>query len=107
MITAKEAKVLYDESGAEVQIFLTNKVGPEIKKAAAAGTRSYVAHTGSEELWRNVGPTPMIRATLAELKRLGYAASFGKYGDEYVPRGLADDNGKGPAHQNYGITITW
>lgn len=29
------------------------------------------------------------------------------YGDEYVPRGLADDGGNGPKHRNVGLIIGW
>ena len=90
-----------------MQNFLTNKVESEVKKAAKAGKRYYYALTGSEEVWKCVDPTPLIKAVVDELKKLGYSAKFGAYGDNYVPRGLADDSGEGPIHTNYGILIGW
>ena len=43
-----------------------------------------------------------------KLKALGYVVTWqGAYGESYVPRGLADDDGNGPKHINYGMTVGW
>lgn len=111
MITAKEAKVLYDQSGAEVDQFLKNSVEKEITDAAKAGKRTVTIYLDSYE-WPgyrgfNHDITPLQMAIVVKLKELGYSAEIKSYGDCYVPRGLADDDGNGPMYQNYGIHIGW
>ena len=109
MITAKEAKELYDQSGAEVDHFLKHTVEINVVTAAKSGKRDVII------LLDSLGPyeyldsvvTPLQKAVVAKLKKLGYAAEIKLYGDSYVPRGLADDDGRGPSHQNYGIQISW
>lgn len=110
MITAKEAKVLYDQSGTEVDEFLKNSVEKEITDAAKAGKRTVTIYLDSYELPAN-GLNHIVtasqRAVVAKLRELGYLAVIQSYGDCYVPRGLADDDGNGPKYQNYGIQIGW
>lgn len=109
MLTAKEAKQLYDDSGAEVENLLTYKIEPEVKKSAMSGKRKV------EILISTVGPyeyvdqkiTPLQKAAIAKLKQLGYTAMIEIYGEAYVPRGLATDDGNGPKHTNYGFIIGW
>jgi len=109
MIDAKEAKRLYDASGAEVQAFLTNEVEPSIIKAATGGKRSIFILIGT------VGPfdhlidkiKPIERAVEKAINTLGYNCKIEKDGASYVPRGLADDDGNGPSHTNYGYKINW
>ena len=109
MITANEAKALYDESGAEVDQFLKNNVEQNVSNAAKGGKRQVFIHMGSvnqfEYLHHTI--TPLQQAVADKLKTLGYRAEIKLDGDEYVPRGLADDNGNGPKIQNYGIQIGW
>lgn len=109
MITAKEAKQLYDESGAEVEQFLKNEVEKRVTDAAKGGKCYVFIHLGSvkqfEYLDRTI--TPLQQAVADKLKTLGYHARIRLDGDKYVPRGLADDNGNGPTIQNYGIQISW
>lgn len=107
MITAKEAKELYDNSGAEVQEFLKYKVEKYVREAAILGKKSYTIHLGSEEIWKVIKPSPLQTQIMHELKNLGYVVNFTAYDVSYVPAGLADDEGKGPVHRNYGITIGW
>jgi len=109
MITAQQAKVLYDESGAEVQAFLAHSVEKQIKDAASSGKRTVIIHLGALEILRHLDQeiTPLQKAVVAQLKVLGYKAAIEMYGDRYVPRGLADDDGNGPQHRNYGIEIGW
>lgn len=109
MITAKEAKQLYDESGAEVEQFLKQSVEQRVTYAAQGGKRQVFIDMGSvkqfEYLDRTV--TPLQKAVVDKLKTLGYRVEIKLDGDKYVPRGLADDNGNGPTIQNYGIQISW
>lgn len=109
MLTANQAKQLYDESGHEVEQFLKNEVEKKVTDAAKGGKRQVFVYLGSvkqfDYLDRTV--TPLQEAVRWKLKELGYSAEFKLDGDKYVPRGLADDNDNGPTIQNYGIQIGW
>lgn len=109
MITAKEAKELYDESGAEVAGFLKGSVEAIVIEAARGGKRVAYILLGSVGPYEYVDQviTPVEKAAVEKLKTLGYTAKIVKYGESYVPRGLADDDGNGPSHTNYGIQIGW
>jgi hypothetical protein len=109
MITAKEAKELYDQSGQEVADYLKYTVEKEVVKAAEGGKRSTTIHLGSMGSFDHLDQiiTPLQKAVVAKLKELGYRAEIKLSGDWYVPRGLADDDGNGPKHINYGIVISW
>lgn len=107
ILTAQEAKKLYDKSGAEVKKFLLT-IEPQITKEANSGKMNTFFLLGSEESWRNVTPTPLQSAVMEALYRLGYRVQFvSKYGSPYTPKGLSDDYGLGPEHYNYGFTIHW
>jgi len=106
MITAKEALALYDATGVEVKQFLDDKVLQPVKDAAMSGKRECTVHLGSNQ-YQPPMITKVVEGACFELKRLGYMVSYGFYGEEYVPRGLADDYGEGPKHRNYGITVRW
>lgn len=109
MITAKEAKELYDQSGAEVEQFLKHEVEKRVTDAAKGGKRFVFIDLGYvkqfEYLDRAI--TPLQQAVADKLKTLGYRADIKLDGDKYVPRGLADDDGNGPKIQNYGIQVSW
>ena len=109
MISAQEAKLIYDNSGVEVQEFLDQKIEHAVKIAAGLGKRYYIYHLGSIAPYMRIHQEDHRVEMLAaeELKKLGYHVSIGTYGDSYVPRGLSDDEGNGPDHKNYGITIGW
>ena len=109
MITAKEAKELYDKSGQEVAIYLKHTVEKEVVKAAEGGKRQVTIHLGAAGPFDHLHQlvTPLQKAVVERLKGLGYHAEIKLDGDRYVPRGLADDNGEGPSHQNYGIIVGW
>lgn len=109
MITAKEAKELYDKSGQEVAEYLKHTVEKEVVKAAEGGKRTTTIHLGCLEPFRYLEQeiTPLHKAVEWKLKELGYRTQIAVYGERYVPRGLADDDGNGPKHQNYGIHIVW
>ncbi len=107
MITAKEAKALYDQSGGVVQAFLRDKVEKPVKTAATAGKRTVFIHVDSQPTYRDVSPDPLQTAIITELIRLGYTAKYGTDGHTYVPRSLEDNTGDGPLHKNYGFIISW
>jgi len=109
MITAKEAKQFYDDSGYEVDQFLTHTVEPVVTDAAKSGKRSIFIFLDSLRPYDHLDRviTPLQKAVVAKLKELGYHALIRLDGEMYVPRGLADDDGDGPKHQNYGIHIGW
>ena len=109
MITAQEAKQLYDESGAEVEQFLKHSVEQNVSNAAKGGKCDVFIHLGSVKQFEYLDHTitPLQQAVADKLKTLGYRADIKLDGDKYVPRGLADDNGNGPTIQNYGIQIGW
>jgi diphthamide biosynthesis methyltransferase len=109
MISAKEAKDLYDHSNAEVTAYLQTKVEKEIVNAAKAGRLNTIIHLGTLDYLEHVDQkiTPHQMAVISKLKELGYTAEIKRHGASYVPRGLASDDGTGPAHQNYGIHIGW
>ena len=109
MITAKQAKQFYDDSGYETEQFLTYTVEPEVMKASKGGKRSVIISLGTLGPYDYVDQviTPLQNAVVGKLKELGYSVQVKKYGESYVPRGLANDDGSGPSHTNYGIHIGW
>ena len=109
MINAKEAKALYDKSGQEVADYLKHTVEKEVVKAAEGGKRQTIIHLASKGPFDHLDQliTPLQKAVVAKLKELGYRAEIKLDGDRYVPRGLADDDGNGTSHQNYGFHIGW
>lgn len=107
MITAGQARALYDASGTEVDEFIEAKCSKQVKDAANTGKRIYTVHLESVAAYTYPASTPLQKNVIAKLKSLGYTAVFGFYDEAYVPRGLADDAGEGPEHRNLGITISW
>ena len=109
MITAAQAKNLYDESGAEVDSYLNKTIAPKIEKAAKAGKRNVFIDVGAEQAYGSTKALkePLHTSTMMKLAELGYKVSWGADGDPYVPRGLADDYGEGPKYTNMGIHISW
>ena len=108
MITAAQAKNLYDESGVEVDSYLNRTIAPEIEKAAKAGKRGVFIQVGSEPPYGSKAlQAPLHTSTMMKLTELGYKVNWGADGAPYVPRGLADDYGEGPAYTNVGIHISW
>jgi hypothetical protein len=108
MITAKEAKELYDASGAEVDQYIQYKLDKAIRDAATQGKQSLFHFVDGFEVWKNVDPTPLQKRIIAKLKELGFHAVWHRDTTHvYVPAGLADDNGDGPKYSNYGIQIGW
>lgn len=109
MITAAEAKKLYDDSGVEIEKFLTHTVQRPVLEAATRGERSVHITLGSVGPFEHVDQqiTPLYKGVLDKLAKLGYRCSIGIHGAPYVPRGLQDDDGNGPSHTNFGLNVHW
>jgi len=109
MITAQEAKKLYDDSGHQSEVFLKTEVEPKVTAAAKEGKLSVIVYLGT---FRTIGHfqgevKPLQKAVVQKLLGLGYRAEIKPYGDPYIPMGLKDLDGNGPQHQNFGIHIHW
>lgn len=110
MITAKEAVALFDHAGKEVDDYLKYTVEPKVVKAAETGNRNVTIFLGSVAVSCNnlYGIVDKITiAAKAKLTELGYIADIYTYGEAYVPKGLSNDDGRGPQHKNYGLHIKW
>lgn len=108
MITAAEAKALYDDSGVEVAKYLQYKIEPEVKAAATSGKRTVFHYVGSCDMFTYPRPDPLQNRIIEKLRELGFTVQWlDSDGESYVPRGLADDDGNGPSYTNYGIQIAW
>ena len=107
MITAKEAKALYDESGAEAKALLKT-FEPKIIEAAKSGKRWIVITIGSSPTTKMPQPDSVQKRAIELLNELGYVSRWvAQDGDVHIPRGLIDDYDNGPMHVNYGIHIGW
>lgn len=106
MISAKEAKAIYDESGAEATALL-NQFEEPIRNAAREGKRNVFCHLGCNETYVRLEATPLQKQVMDKLSALGYRVQMCKDGGEFIPRGLADDDGNGPKHYIYGFAIHW
>lgn len=106
MITAKEVKALYEQSGAAIEEMLT-RIEPQIVAAATAGKESVFIHIGSAETHKRIDPTTRQRQLMKRLNEFGFLAHFTCQSETYVPASLRDDEGHGPLYSNFGITISW
>lgn len=112
MITAQEAKALAEASAANLERYLA-LIDKEIRERAEKNERKYECYV--KDLWdsgesrRPPTPTVLQQRVIDALKMAPnfFGAEWKESGDPYVPRGLADDNGKGPSYQNYCIHIRW
>lgn len=109
MITAAEAKTLYDQSGVEVDKYLRNNIEIEIKVAASSGNRTVFHFIGTRDVDTcPPRPDPLQTRIIEKLRALGYTVQWiDSDSESYVPLGLADDDGEGPSYTNYGIQIAW
>ena len=107
MITAKEAKQLYEDSGAEVEAYLADKFDNQIRKAAKDGKTSYFHHITAVNTRDPSSAGQLEIKVMARLRELGYSVVWYRDPDTYVPRGLADDDGTGPLYSNVGLMVTW
>lgn len=109
MITASQAKALYDQSGAEVNLYIKHNVEPKVVEASTSGKRIVHIHLGCVGTFESLDQklTPTEKGVLDKLKELGYTARVEKQGQSHVPRGQQDDEGNGPKVTNFGITVGW
>ena len=107
MITTKEAKALYDESGAEAKALLKT-FEPKIIEAAKSGKKWVIVFIDSHPTYETPYPTATQQRAIKMLEEFGYVSRWvAQDGAAYIPRGLMDDYGNGPMHVNYGIHIGW
>ncbi len=107
MITAKEAKALYDASDAEAK-GLMKSFESQIIEAAKSEKQWIVITIGSSPTTKTPQPDSVQKRVMELLNELGYTSRWvPQYDDAYVPRGLADDDGAGPSYINCGIHIGW
>jgi len=107
MITAQEAKKIYDHSGAEVIHFMDSIVEKKVKESAMSGKCSVFIHLGCERVYIDPAYEPIHISAIDKLKELGYTVQKYSDGVEYVPKGLADNDGHGALHRNFGFTVSW
>mgnify|MGYP000001648786 FL=1 len=108
MISATEARELYDASGKEVENWIESKVKPLVVDAATAGNRYVCIYIDSIEKYREVPESDnLIDNVISKLISLGYHVKLAKYGGPYVPISLKYANGDGPLYINYGLDIGW
>ena len=107
MITAQEAKKIYDHSGVEVIHFMESIVEKKVKESAISGKCSVFIHLGCEHVHNRPEYEPVHNSAMLKLKELGYTVEKSSDGVEYVPKGLADNDGHGPLHRNFGFTVSW
>lgn len=110
MITTTEARKLIDTSNIKVDHFL-DKIEIGIVEAATSGKNTYVVYFtdlwSSFEVGKDIVATPIQNRVGEELAKLGYHVRLGTDGDNYVPHGLADDDGEGPSYINWCLKISW
>lgn len=105
MITAQEARALYDRVGIEATK-LANEVSAAITKAASS-KRSLFYLIDAEVTYHHSSPNDVQSRVIEDLRAAGFKVTYGRDGEAYVPRGLADDDGNGPSHINVGFHIKW
>lgn len=107
MLSAKEAIEIVNNSDADVLKSL-KMFDEQVRYYSAKGERKYFYDMGSTETCH---PLPVLKpltvSVVSRLRVLGYSVEYCFYGESYVPRGLADDDGNGPSYKNYGILVRW
>lgn len=106
MLSAKEALDLYNNSLYTLDKYLNDNFHSGIRQAAMNGTRKYIHDMGSEQ-FSLPALSDLEKKVIEELGKLGFKTQYIFYGESYVPRGLAADDGTGPGYKNYGIVVTW
>jgi hypothetical protein len=108
MIDAFVARALSRETGAEAAAMLT-QIEPRVKEAAAAGKSNVFFFLDAAEANTPLRTlvTPLHNQVMDKLYALGYRVQFVWSAGSYVPCGLSDDEGNGPAYSNYGLAIHW
>lgn len=106
MISAKDAKKLYDATGAEVDEYLLNNVEPAVIKAAKDGKREVTVLLGILEYFegRDFVISPLQANVTAKLRNLGYVVNISWIAEAYLKENMFTD---GPVHRNYGYVIKW
>lgn len=108
MISAKEARDLYEQTNLNIEKYLAKDIEPFIVKAIEHGKCQCFILVASAPCYMNITPNTFHRAVMEELKKLNYTVKFRSYGDKYIPSGIADDySGNGQNYLNHGFEISW
>ncbi len=108
-ISPSEARSRAANSIATAQMWLKG-IENKIVEAADGGKNYIEIHLDAfDTTFGNIPPVPPvhIQKAIQLLKDMGYVVKYQGLGDLYVPRGLANDDGTGPMHRNYGLVIGW
>ena len=76
MITAQEARKLYEDSGAKVTDFMKYTVEPMIRNAAESGKDRVFLCAGSDERWKIVHAPVFYQQLIDKLVELGFSAKW-------------------------------
>lgn len=110
MISAAEARQLTQQNSAKRKLML-DKVSEAIRNEALQGKSScHIFVSGLQDAqpsYISVKPSADHLWITQQLEAVGFKVGFGPEGSPYVPRGLADDDGKGPAYQNWTLEVFW
>jgi len=111
-ITAEQARFLVNESDAGID-YILKELDRNISDAARNGETSiasYVTHTWFSRPVNDItpiNPTDVQLKVSKYLKKYGYSVTLATHGGSYIPKGLSDDFGMGPAHVNWCLHIRW
>ena len=109
MITAKQARILAEQSDETSLKYIQSEIDPKIRKAATMGMCQCEVLVDAQEAWITLQPDAKQVRVMQILREEPnfFKVDFKYYDDRYVPAGLADDDGKGPFYTNYGFLISW
>lgn len=108
MFTAKEAKAL--QYSFQNMSEICSQIGDNIRELIISDYKAtkYYWYIDSCPVNQEIPELDAQNKLLVQmLLDNGYVVYWKRYGDSYIPRGLADDWGNGPSYQNYGLVITW
>lgn len=117
IITAEQAAELALMSDETVNQYL-QRIGKAIEAAARAGRRglvlsSIIEFAGDERVSFSKPAhgvnrhADFQRLLISALEKFNYTAELKACGEQFVPRGLQDDDGNGPFYQHYTIVVSW
>ena len=110
MFTADQARKRGMEGSLLVDGIIQN-IEKEIMERSTNYTRlvTYEPRTWTSAPLLNIDvqPNQLQQRVIERLRDAGYDVCFAPFSDAYVPKGLQDDDGKGPLYVNWCIVIDW
>ena len=107
LIRAADARKLADESTVAINNWIDAAVAPVVKEAAEKGLHECFVLIEAIPTWQRPEPSATVKAATHVIRELGYTITYNKYGDEYVPRGMQNDDGTGEKYRHFGLIISW